>query len=108
MKKTNHWRMRRVAFMVSDDHHVIRNVVVKMPVRVKERTDDKTVYEGPIASKWAEVEKMIGPPPDVFTSNLHLVGVLYASDESLEFGRIDWLVQSEISVVEAGAEYEMG
>lgn len=96
-KRSEHWRERRVSFLVSDQYHTITPVAVKMPVRVKNRGENKTVYEGPIAAKWGWVKKQIENTQD-------LVGVLYATDEQIDFGRIDWLEQSEVNEIEAGAD----
>ena len=105
------WRQRRVSFLVSDAYHAITPASITMPVRVKKRTiDGHPVYEGPIQTVWeTKVKPLLTKGDDDMDKLLgiggpDLVGVLIASDETLSMGMINWMVQSEIEVDEAGAE----
>jgi hypothetical protein len=102
------WKQRRVAFMVSDPWHKISPISIIMPVRVKERTGEKTIFEGPIEAMWEVVQQRLGVTKRLGTTDFDvsydLVGVLFANDEADLFGRIDWLVQSEAKSVEEGQD----
>ena len=109
MARSKSWKERRVSFLVSDAHHVIKPVSITMPVRLKDRAiDGLPTFEGPINTVWETQVKPrltdMSDPLSDFGSGPDLVGVLIASDEMLDFGRINWLQQSEISTEEAGAD----
>jgi hypothetical protein len=106
-KDTGNWKTRRVTLVASDSYHRIHLIQVRMPVRVKSQTVLDTTYEGPIAALWEatkdrpEIAKF-----GVHEGDLDLVGALFASEDMLYAGRINWLEQSETPVMrEAGAEY---
>lgn len=96
-KRTDHWNIRRVAFVAADSRHSIKLLNVQMPVRVKERTAEETIYEGPIGAAWKRV-------PATVRDGLDLVGALYADEDQIYRGRISWLQQSVAELVEPGAD----
>lgn len=104
------FKMRRVAFMVSDNAHKITPVSVFMPVRTKEQADNGPVYEGPINATWErKVRPALLPNFDPAKwwddGGVSLVGVLFADYEHFSFGRINWLKQTETAAnEEEGAE----
>jgi len=102
-KAAGNWKNRRVAFMVSDAHHSIAPVTIFMPIRMREMTDNGIVYEGPISGIWADkVEPRLNITRTEYDKEYDLVGVLIASDATLEEGRITWLQQSPITEHEDG------
>jgi len=89
MPKLN-WKVRRVAFVLSDAYHTLSLANAMMKVRVKELTGEGAVYEGDVELKWAELQ--LSHPR---LAKQDLVGVLVSSDTALEDGKITWLAQTE-------------